>query len=160
MMSKPQKPETARPPLWLITSIIGGVVVIAIVLLAVSSGSQTTAYQPEVSGKPHAEVAQAEVDHGTQRFGQFVESVFTIRNIGDKPLTILHEPRVEIVEGCCPPRVSVSSATTQPGEETVVTLRYTMHEGMGGPHEFRVHVLTNDPTQTDVILTARSTWEA
>ena len=39
-----------------------------------------------------------------------------------------------------------------------VTLRYTMHEGMGGAHEFRVHVLTNDPTQSEILLTSRSNW--
>jgi len=50
--------------------------------------------------------------------------------------------------------------TLQPGDEATVTLRFTMHEGMGGQHEFRVHVLTNDPTQPEILLTVRSTWGA
>ena len=37
-------------------------------------------------------------------------------------------------------------------------LRYTMHEGMGGQPEFRVHVLTTDPTQPTIVLTDRSLW--
>jgi hypothetical protein len=41
-----------------------------------------------------------------------------------------------------------------------VTLRFTMHEGMGGPHEFRVHLLTTDPEQPDIPLTVRSRWGA
>jgi hypothetical protein len=30
--------------------------------------------------------------------------------------------------------------------------------GMGGPHEFRVHLRTNDPTEPDKILVAKSNW--
>jgi hypothetical protein len=45
-----------------------------------------------------------------------------------------------------------------PGDESIVTLRYTMHPGMEGPHEFRIHVLTNDPAQPEIELTARSNW--
>ncbi|HYO88722.1 MAG TPA: hypothetical protein VER79_08735 [Candidatus Limnocylindrales bacterium] len=41
-----------------------------------------------------------------------------------------------------------------------MSLRYTMHEGMGGPHEFRVHVITNDPRQPEIVLTSRSNWGA
>jgi len=37
-------------------------------------------------------------------------------------------------------------------------MRYTMQEGMGGPHEFRVHVATNDPTQPTIFLTDLSMW--
>ncbi len=33
-----------------------------------------------------------------------------------------------------------------------------MHEGMDGPHEFRVHVLTNDPQQPEKLLTVLSNW--
>jgi hypothetical protein len=35
-----------------------------------------------------------------------------------------------------------------------------MSEGMGGPHEFRVYVLTNDPSQTEIVLTSLSDWGA
>jgi hypothetical protein len=33
-----------------------------------------------------------------------------------------------------------------------------MHDMMGGPHEFRVHVPANDPTQTMIPLTILSNW--
>jgi hypothetical protein len=36
-----------------------------------------------------------------------------------------------------------------PGQESTVTLRFQMHAGMDGPHEFRVHVRTNDPEMLD-----------
>ncbi|MCA9910441.1 MAG: hypothetical protein KC519_17410 [Anaerolineae bacterium] len=47
-----------------------------------------------------------------------------------------------------------------PGDEATITLRFTMHEGMDGQHEFRVHVLTNDPTQPEIPLTVFSLWGA
>ena len=33
-----------------------------------------------------------------------------------------------------------------------------MHGDMGGQHNFRVHVLTNDPTEKDQGLTVLSNW--
>jgi len=39
-----------------------------------------------------------------------------------------------------------------------VTLRFTMHEGMDGPHDFRVHLRTNDPEEPDKVLTILSNW--
>ena len=45
-----------------------------------------------------------------------------------------------------------------PGQETVLTLDYTMHEGMGGPHRFDVHLLTNDPAEPQKVLIAKSNW--
>jgi hypothetical protein len=37
-------------------------------------------------------------------------------------------------------------------------MEYTMHPGMGGPHEFRVHVRTNDPVEPEKLLVAKSNW--
>ena len=33
-----------------------------------------------------------------------------------------------------------------------------MHAGMEGPHEFRVHVLTNDMAEPERLLTVLSNW--
>jgi hypothetical protein len=37
-------------------------------------------------------------------------------------------------------------------------MRFTMHAGMGGPHEFRVPVDTNDPAAPQQVLVVRSNW--
>jgi hypothetical protein len=37
-------------------------------------------------------------------------------------------------------------------------MEYTMPPGMGGPHEFRVHVLSNDPAEPETVLIAKSDW--
>ena len=39
-----------------------------------------------------------------------------------------------------------------------MTLSFMMHEGMDGPHEFRVHLRTNDPEEPDKVLTILSNW--
>jgi hypothetical protein len=39
-----------------------------------------------------------------------------------------------------------------------VALRFMMHEGMEGQHEFRVHLRTNDPVEPEKELTILSNW--
>jgi len=34
-----------------------------------------------------------------------------------------------------------------------------MHAGMDGPHQFDVHVKTNDPTNPEQVLVVRSDWQ-
>lgn len=159
-MSK-SAPAASKRPSWLIPAVVIALVAAAAVIIALLVNNTRTpppAYVPEVTGKPGAVVDQPVVDHGDVQMEETVESAFLIRNIGDQPLVILGEPRVELVQGCCPPRAVVSAMTVQPGQQSEVSLTYTMHEMMGGPHEFRVHVLTNDPAQPEIVLTALSNW--
>jgi hypothetical protein len=37
-------------------------------------------------------------------------------------------------------------------------MRFTMHRGMGGPHEFHVPLRTNDPAVPEQVLVVRSNW--
>jgi hypothetical protein len=47
----------------------------------------------------------------------------------------------------------------QPGESTVVeSAPFMMHEGMDGPHDFAVHLLTNDPANIDLVVHVISDW--
>jgi hypothetical protein len=45
-----------------------------------------------------------------------------------------------------------------PGQHTSISISFMMHGEMGGQHDFRVHLLTNDSTQPDKQLTVRSNW--
>jgi hypothetical protein len=45
-----------------------------------------------------------------------------------------------------------------PGQETTISLTFMMHAGMEGPHDFRVHVRTNDPQEPDKVLRVLSDW--
>jgi hypothetical protein len=37
-------------------------------------------------------------------------------------------------------------------------MEFTMSSGMAGPHEFDLHVLSNDPTEPDKVLVIKSDW--
>jgi len=46
-----------------------------------------------------------------------------------------------------------------PGESTTIQSNpFMMHEGMDGPHNFGVHLKTNDPQQPDVMVNVLSDW--
>jgi hypothetical protein len=45
-----------------------------------------------------------------------------------------------------------------PGESTTLSMSFTMHEGMDGPHDFRVNLVTNDPAQPETELAVLSNW--
>jgi hypothetical protein len=46
----------------------------------------------------------------------------------------------------------------KPGESTVITMEYLMHGDMGGQHDFRLHLKTNDKTQSDKVVQVLSNW--
>lgn len=131
--------------------IVGGA---AMLLL---SGAPTE-HTPEVVGAPRVAFAQEQVDFGDVPISQMVEAVFHVSNVGDQTLHFLEEPVIEVREGCCPPRAIVSSTRVAPGGEATITVQFTMHEGMGGPHDFRVHVRTNDPQEPYKELVILSNW--
>lgn len=45
-----------------------------------------------------------------------------------------------------------------PGETTRLSMQFMMHGDMGGRHNFRVHLPTNDPAHPDGSLTVLSNW--
>jgi hypothetical protein len=46
----------------------------------------------------------------------------------------------------------------QPGESTTLSMEFLMHGNMGGKHNFRVHLKTNNSAQADRTLTVLSNW--
>jgi hypothetical protein len=46
-----------------------------------------------------------------------------------------------------------------PGQETEVSTEFTMHEGMGGPHLFAIHIRTNDAVEQEWVQRIRSFWQ-
>jgi hypothetical protein len=46
----------------------------------------------------------------------------------------------------------------QPGQSTELSMRFAMTPTMGGPHDFRVHLPTNDPAWGDKTLAVISNW--
>jgi hypothetical protein len=46
----------------------------------------------------------------------------------------------------------------QPGESTSLSMQFMMHGDMGGMHDFRVHMPSNDPIAASRQLTVLSNW--
>ena len=104
MASKKQTPAPAPHstnwPLVIGLGLFAVVLAVAALSLAGSRQNAQGGATAPVAGAPRLSVPQTSVDLGAQRFETPVESVFTVSNTGDAPLTILGEPRVELIEGC------------------------------------------------------------
>ncbi len=46
----------------------------------------------------------------------------------------------------------------QPGESTRLSMEFMMHGDMGGKHNFKVHIPSNDPKQPDKTVNVLSNW--
>ena len=46
----------------------------------------------------------------------------------------------------------------KPGDTTILDMKFMMHEGMDGMHDFRVHLPNNDTAWGDRTLTVLSNW--
>lgn len=91
----------ARGVPWLWLGVAGAVVLLAAGLVLVWTGSNTTpGIDPELAGVPRLAVDKTEVDEGDVKIDTPVQSAFTLKNIGGRPLQIMGEPQVELVEGC------------------------------------------------------------
>ena len=46
----------------------------------------------------------------------------------------------------------------KPGQQTTVSMKFMMHGNMGGKHDFRLHLRTNDPARPDYTVSVISNW--
>jgi len=46
----------------------------------------------------------------------------------------------------------------KPGKSATLSMDFSMHGNMGGLHDFRVHIPSNDPITPDYTLTVLSNW--
>ncbi|MBZ0304308.1 MAG: DUF1573 domain-containing protein [Anaerolineae bacterium] len=151
--------KPARPR-WPYPAIFIGAGAVLLVAFTVIQASRQKPYIPEVTGGPSAVIDQTYFDYGDVINNTWVETIFHVKNVGDEALIVLGEPQVEVVEGCCPPQTTLSQKVLQPGDQATVSMRFMMHDGMDGQHEFRVHVLTTDPENPEQQVIVRSNWLA
>jgi hypothetical protein len=152
--------QGSRLPIWMLLITIVGVALSVAALTSGNSNATAAAnFKPEVSGAPKLTADQEKVDLGTLALGQTVDVKFEVTNTGDKPLNFTAAPYVQVVQGCCPPTPEIGARTLQPGQHTTVSVSFMMHEGMGGYHDFRLHLLTNDPGQRDKTVQILSNWQ-
>jgi hypothetical protein len=110
-------------------------------------------------GTPAIGVDEQNIDMGYVKLGEYRTIKIKVTNTGDGVLRFKEQPYIEVVEGCCPPQISVGSMTLNPGQSTYVeTPEFMMHEGMDGKHDFAVHLETNDPVNPELLVHVLSDW--
>jgi len=105
-MSKKVRRKTtpARPktPTWVWVAIAGATLLVVggLAVLFGSGSRKPSDFTPEVTGAPALQASQTIIDEGDVKLGATQRTVFTLKNVGDKPLEIMGEPQVQLVEGC------------------------------------------------------------
>ena len=150
--------RAARPSRWIIGLLLAAALLLVAAAAYALSGSGANSAAVEVSGAPRLRVDRELVDLGDIPLGRTVQVDFRLTNVGDQPLRFAEMPYIEVVEGCCPPDPTIGSLVLQPGQSTTLSMSFMMHEGMGGKHNFRVHIGNNDPAGSLQSLTVLSNW--
>ncbi len=113
----------------------------------------------EVTGAPRIKVATETIDYGNVNLGEVVYPSIKVTNVGDQILEFKEPPYIELQEGCCPPIPAIRLMTLDPGESTIVSFPFSMHnDSMSGFHDFRLYLPTNDPTEPEKVVTILSNW--
>jgi hypothetical protein len=152
-------PGKQRFPIWLPLIIVAGMALIGVALVGSGNSQSAATVKPQVSGAPALQVDKEKVDLGVVPLGQTVNVSFEVTNAGDQPLVFNQAPYIEVVKGCCPPKPTIAQRTLKPGERTTVAVSFMMHGDMGGYHDFRLHLPTNDPGQSDKTVQILSDWQ-
>jgi hypothetical protein len=161
-MATTMHPQAVRNPtirstaMWMLVSV--GVATFFVVTIFLIISGQGASYQPEITGRPAIQVSETQFEYGDVHYNTPITTSFQVKNVGDNTLFILGDPQIQVLEGCCPPRVNTSSRQLEPGQEATVSFTFSMHEGMDGPHHFLVHVRTNDPVIDDQYVHVTSNW--
>lgn len=150
LASKPKKVNL----LW----VIAGVFLLAVGAIFIFR-PKPDPYVPEVVGSPRLQVEQEKIDLGNQQLGTTIDVKLIAKNVGNQPLKFSQAPYIEVKEGCCPSTPSIGKMTLAPGESTSITFPMMMHTGMGGYHDFRVHIPNNDPENGNFAFTVLSNWQ-
>ncbi len=110
-------------------------------------------------GTPAITVEEPNIDMGYIKLGEYRSINIKVTNTGDGTLRFKEQPYIEVLEGCCPPQLSIGTMALKPGESTYVqSPDFMMHEGMDGKHDFGIHLKTNDPENPDFLVHVLSDW--
>jgi hypothetical protein len=133
--------------------VIVGVAILAAGILFSRPGADYT------GGTPAITVDQQNIDMGYIKLGQYRTIKIKVTNTGDGVLRFKEQPYLEVVKGCCPPNIAIGNMMLNPGQSTYIeTPEFMMHKGMDGPHDFAIHLKTNDPSNPELLAHVLSDW--
>jgi hypothetical protein len=135
------------------------ILVLGFVAIGQASGTAVDPdFRPKVTGAPGLEVTQEFFELGDMHYNVPAKVTYNLQNVGDQPLRILEIPKVQVLQGCCPPTPEISALTLKPGQRGTISISFTMHAGMDGPHDFRIALRTDDPSRPNTELRVTSNW--
>ncbi len=76
------------------------IVVVGFLVWRSSTAPQKAGTPPQVTGSAKLSVDRDVIDFGKVALGQKVQAQFKLKDVGDQPLQIVGNPRVELVKGC------------------------------------------------------------
>jgi hypothetical protein len=98
---KHRNDRAAKSPWPFVVMAVGAVLIVAVGFLAWrGSRSPQTTTSPTSTGSTRLSVDRSTIDLGKVPLDVPVKATFKLKNVGDQPLTIKGEPRVELVKGC------------------------------------------------------------
>ena len=99
-MTQSDKPGKSTLYLWLPLGLVAlfAVAIGAGILLWLADNQPRSG--PQLQARPRMSVSPTKVDYGDVKLHTPIEAVFRVSNVGDEPLKILGQPRIEAVEGC------------------------------------------------------------
>jgi len=151
MSKKTKKKRQPQKFPWLIITL--GAVLVTAAFLFLRPGEDYSGGTPVIS------VDKQNIDMGYIKLGEYRTIKIKVTNTGDGILRFKEQPYLQVVEGCCPPAVSVGKMSLDPGQSTYVeTPEFMMHAGMDGPHDFAIHLKTNDPKNPELLVHVLSDW--
>jgi hypothetical protein len=152
MSKKNRKQKQKRSFSWILLA-LGGVLGIAAIFLLPNKGGESS------GGTPSIAVDQQKIDFGYIKLGQYRSFKIKVTNNGAGTLQFKETPYIQVLEGCCQPDLTISSMVIKPGESAYVqSPDFMMHQGMDGPHDFAVHLKTDDPINPDMVVHVLSDW--
>ena len=132
---------------------LGGLFIIGTIFVFSNNGSADS------GGTPTVTVEEPNIDMGYIKLGEYRSINIKVTNTGNGTLRFKEQPYIEVLEGCCPPQLTIGKTALKPGESTYVqSPDFMMHEGMDGKHDFGIHLKTNDPENADFLVHVLSDW--
>jgi hypothetical protein len=152
MSKKTKKKRRQKSFPWALVA-LGGLFAIGAIFVFSNSGSADTGGTPAIS------VDEPSIDMGYIKLGEYRSINIKVTNTGAGTLRFKEQPYTEVLEGCCPPQLSIGKMALKPGESTYVqSPDFMMHAGMDGKHDFGIHLKTNDPENPDFLVHILSDW--
>ena len=85
---------------FIIPGVLGLAVVVGVATWYLMPRQSLISDAAQYQGGPRLAVDKELIDFGSVPFERMVEARFRLRNVGDQPLRLAVDPRVEAVEGC------------------------------------------------------------